>query len=345
MYAEGLRAALSAALSHGLEVIEQGEEHASPAPEAVLSQARLAARSGVSLNTVMRRYVAGNALLGDFLLQEAEAANLPRAVLQRVTRDVTVIFDRLLSVVTDEYTRESESRPGSTADRRAERVRRLLAGEMIDTSGFAYDFDGWHIGAVVAGPGATDAVRKLATSLRRPYLFVQGEDNIVWAWLGGQRKPEASDFDLALSIWPTHNPLAAGEPAHGPSGWRLTHRQAQAALPVALRSRQSFVRYADVALLASLFQDNLLAASLRELYLIPLSEERDGGVVFRKTLRAYLSRERNLSSAAAALGVSRRTVANRLQAIEAKLGRPLVTMLAGIEAALQFEELDTRLKH
>jgi hypothetical protein len=219
-------------------------------------------------------------------------------------------------------------------------VRQLLAGETIDTPELAYDLDGWHVGIVVTGRQASDAVRELATALGRPLLLVQGDDGVVWAWLGGQRKLGASDFDLGAAIWPTQNPLAIGEPAQGRSGWRLTHRQAQAALPVALRGRPSFVRYADVALLASLLQDDLLATSLRELYLIPLSEERAGGKVLRETLRAYLSTERNASSAAALLGVSRRTVANRLQAVEAKLGRPLGSTLAGIEAALHLEDLD-----
>lgn len=85
MYLEGLRIALSAAIGHGLAVVERGEEHSPPIPKALLSQARLAAQSGVSLDTVMRRYIAGNALLGDFLLREADNAELRGAQLQCVT--------------------------------------------------------------------------------------------------------------------------------------------------------------------------------------------------------------------------------------------------------------------
>jgi DNA-binding PucR family transcriptional regulator len=100
------------------------------------------------------------------------------------------------------------------------------------------------------------------------------------------------------------------------------------------------VRYADVALLASMLRDELLVTSLRELYLDPLEEERDGGAVARQTLKAYVAAERNVSSAAAALGVSRRTVGNRLRMIERRLNRPLPAMIAAIEAALHLDALD-----
>ena len=43
----------------------------------------------------------------------------------------------------------------------------------------------------------------------------------------------------------------------------------------------------------------------------------------RETLRAYFAAERNISSTAAALGVDRRTVTNRIRAIEELFGRPL----------------------
>src|SRR5215475_2827436 len=57
-YIEGLRQAVSAAVDYGLEGIERGEQSAPPIPDVLLAQARLAARSQVSLDTVLRRYFA-----------------------------------------------------------------------------------------------------------------------------------------------------------------------------------------------------------------------------------------------------------------------------------------------
>ena len=136
--------------------------------------------------------------------------------------------------------------------------------------------------------------------------------------------------------------LAVGEPAQGVEGWRLSHRQAQAALLVALRSPRprGVTHYADVALLASVLRDEMLARSLIEIYLAPLERQRDGGRMLRDTLRAYLAAGRNASSAAVALGVARNTLESRLRTIEQSLTLPLSACLSELEVALRFEELD-----
>ena len=67
-YLQGLDAAVAAAIEHRLAVLEVGERRAPIVPPALLAQARLDARDGVPLDTVLRRYFAGNALFGDFLV-------------------------------------------------------------------------------------------------------------------------------------------------------------------------------------------------------------------------------------------------------------------------------------
>jgi len=99
------------------------------------------------------------------------------------------------------------------------------------------------------------------------------------------------------------------------------------------------VCYRGVALLASALQDELLRTSLRGLYLAPLEAERDGGATYRETLRAYFAAECNVTSAAEIVGVTRKTVAARLQMIEQRLGRPINTCAAEMETALRLREL------
>jgi DNA-binding PucR family transcriptional regulator len=142
--------------------------------------------------------------------------------------------------------------------------------------------------------------------------------------------------------WPSQAALAIGEPGEGLPGWRLTHRQARAALPIALRGSEPVIRYAAVALIASVLQDDLLAASLRRLYLEPLEGERDGGEALRETLQAYFATGCNVSSAAAALGASRHTIASRLQLVEERIDRSLSTDAAECETALRLWDLDHR---
>jgi DNA-binding PucR family transcriptional regulator len=173
-------------------------------------------------------------------------------------------------------------------------------------------------------------------------LAVTRDEDIVWAWLGSRREIEMGGLQNHLSAtWPPEVALALGEPGEGPSAWRLTHHQASAALAVALRSPEPLVRYADVALLAAILEDDLLATSLRRLYLKPLEAERDGGEMARETLRAYFAGGSNISSAAVALGVSRQAVAKRLRAVEEMLSRSLDGCAAELEAALRIEHLET----
>ncbi|HXR60492.1 MAG TPA: helix-turn-helix domain-containing protein, partial [Solirubrobacterales bacterium] len=144
--------------------------------------------------------------------------------------------------------------------------------------------------------------------------------------------------ELLVGSWPTTVSLALGEPGMGLAGWRTSHRQASAAFPIAVRGGKQVVRYADVAILSSMIRDDLLVSSLHALCLAPLADGADGGAVARETLHAYFCAERNVSSAAAALGVTRRTVSNRLRAIEERVA--LSVDAIEIEVALRLEGME-----
>lgn len=341
-YLVGLRTTVEAALDYGLALIERGEQPLPAVPVALLAQARIAAHSGVGLDTVLRRYVVGYSLLSGFVIQEAERGSLLVGPdLQRVLQDLAAGLDRVIAAVTEELSRELQASSGGSRERRrAQYVERILAGELLDVSDLGYNLDASHIGFVAAaGAGVVQALHRLAAALARRLLLIPSESGVVWGWLGGDRALPSA-LVLERSSEQCVGPFAIGEPGSGIAGWRVTHAQAKAAYTVARRRGRSSVRYADVALLASTLRDDLLVNSLRELYLDPLARERDGGVTLRKTLRAWFEADRNLSSAAAALGVNRRTVANRLHTVDERLGRPLARETAThMEVALWLEEL------
>jgi PucR C-terminal helix-turn-helix domain/GGDEF-like domain len=343
-YLNGLRAAVGAALEYGVAIVRLGEKRSPPVPAILLTQARIAARNGVNLDTVLRRYFGGYTLLCDFLIEEAESDELLRgSPLKSLLRTQAALFDRLIAAVSEEYGREIGGRPATAEEHRAECVRKLLAGELVDTSELTYELDAWHLGMLLAGSGASEAIRDLLKPLDGRLLIVSGGEETVLAWLGGRRRFDPAELErLASSALPAQISLAIGEPGEDLAGWRLTHRQARAALQVVMHSSRKCARYADVALLASAMQDDLLATSLRELYLKPLEQERDGGAIARQTLRTYIAAERNVTSAAAALDINRNTVANRLRTIEARIGRPLSSCVAGLDVALCLEELGER---
>ncbi len=339
-YLQGLDAALAAAVGHRLAVLEAGERHVPAVPPVLLAQARLDARDRVSLDTVLRRYFAGNALFGDFLAEEAERAEVPSWALRRLLGEQATLGDRLLAAVSAEHAREVENRPASAAERRRECVKSLLAGELVDDSELGYDLDAHHLALMAKGEGAEELMRGLANTLDRRLLAVRREEESIWAcWLGGRRRLAAEQALRALAdIVPDGVFVTVGESAEGLRGWRFSHLQAKVALPIAERRGQPVVRYADVALVASILRDDLLADSLRQLYLAPLEQARDGGRVARDTLRAYFAADRNVSSTAAALGVDRRTVTNRIRAVEGVLGRDLKAVAADLEIALRLDE-------
>jgi len=339
-YLEGLQAALAAALDYRLDVLEAGERRAPGVPEVLLAQARLDARDGVALDTVLRRYFAGNTLFGDFLVEEAERAEVPSSALRQLLAAQATVSDRLLAAVSAEHAREVANRPAGAAERRRECVKRLLAGELVDTSELEYDLDGCHLAVIAKGEGADELMRELARTLDRRLLAVRREEEPVWAcWLGGRRPIAAGEALIALAdLTPEGVFVSVGEPAEGLSGWRFSHAQAKAALPIAERRGQPALRYADAILLASIMRDDLAVNSLRQIYLAPLEGMRDGGRDARETLRAYFKAERNISSTAAALGVDRRTVRNRIRAIEELVGRPLEDSAAALEIALRLDD-------
>jgi hypothetical protein len=338
-YLHSLNAALTTALDYALLAIELGERRAPGVPPALLAEARLAARAGVPLDTVLRRYVSGNALLGDFLVEEAERAAIPTAVLRRLLRRQATLLDRLLAAVSEEHAREAKSWPSSSAERRRECVKSLLAGEQVDHSELDYDLDGHHLALIAKGEGAPEAMRLLAKRLDRRLLAVCREEESIWAcWLGGSRPLDARRALGALGEIPLDRVIVTvGEPGEGLAGWRLSHRQAKAALPIAERRGEAVLHYADVLLLTSILRDDLLATSLHQLYLAPLEAAPDSGKVALETLRAYFAAERNVSSTAAALSVDRRTVTNRIRAIEELFGRPLKDIATELETALRLD--------
>jgi hypothetical protein len=227
--------------------------------------------------------------------------------------------------------------------RRAERVEKLLVGESLDTSRLSYDFDLHHIGLIAAGPGAEDVVDEMAGVSELPRLLARPEEGVIWGWFGRREGFEQVDLEAIVpSGESTDMRLAFGEPGHGLAGWRLTHHQAEAALTIAARGDWTAVRYADVALLASIIKDNLLVTSLLRLYIEPLEGERDGGEELRRTLRAYFAAGRNVSLAGAAIGVTRQAVARRLRTAEERMGRSIAACGVELEIALRYEALEPK---
>lgn len=339
-YSAGLRAAIAEVVDFALLGIEEGEDWPETIPSAAAAQARRAARNGVSLDTVLRRYAAGDRLLGEFIMSEAD--HFPAELLRKVIQSQGVQVDRLMAAVAAEYMDEVERMRRSPTQRLTERVQRVLAGAgPVGSEDFEYELEKtWHLGMILAGAKAKEAPGKMAALLSAQVLAVPRGSGIVWAWFGSRERSRIVELDDCLAEIPTDVSLAIGEPHRGVEGWRLTHREAQAAFEVMLRKPQRMTRSSDVLLLAAVLRDEVLAKALMETFLAPFDDRGDSGRVLRETLRAYFAAGLNAATAAAALGVDRHTVQRRLRKVEEMLGRVLHSCHAELEVALTLEELD-----
>jgi len=339
-YLDGFRSAAAAAVDFSLATLESSQDDLPLVPPILISQARYAARNGVGLDIVLRRYTAGHALLVDFLVEESERDGTRQPTLRRMLATGSSAFDRLLATVSEEHARESQARLNhSHQRRRAERVDRLLAGELVDTTELSYEFSGWHVSVITHKSDADSSIRAVADELSCGVLTVVQPDGRISGWLGAREYIDVGQIMCAFNRQ-TEMSVGIGEAGEGLTGWRLSHRQAVAAFSTVRTGAGGPVRYADTALVASARGDELFSTSLRMLFLDPLEFERDRGAVARETLRAYFKAERNVSSAAAILGVKRHTVTKRLRMIEERLGRPLSRFSSEVELALRMERFD-----
>ncbi len=341
-YLVGLEAAVGAAIGYAITRIERDDGWAPPLPAASVSQARRAAREGVGLDTVLRRYTAGSNLLDEFIV--AEAGDLSSELLRQVVAERGPQIDEMMAAVAAEYHSELELVGRSASQRRAERVSQLLDGNgLASPADMGYDLEAWHLGMIIVGENAKLTARALAERLGCQLLELQREPGTVWAWLGGPRKAAFARLEQLLGDGARPDvSVAVGEPRHGLDGWRLTHREAQLALQVLLQEPKPLVRGRDVILLAGVMRDDTLVRALLDTYLGPLEGDGSSGKVLLETLRAYFAASGNAAAAAIRLGVTRHTVQRRIRSVETKLGRLLHTCQAELEVALRVDELKRR---
>jgi hypothetical protein len=251
-----------------------------------------------------------------------------------------------MKAVSMEYREELEQTRRSTAKRQADRVLRLLKGNsVVSPPDLDYNFDAWHVGVVLMGPGAVNAMHGVAEYLGYQFLSVVREHEIAWAWIGSARRSISIQLERSfIEKAPAEISVAIGEPRRGMDGWRQTHHEAQAAFRVMLDLPNRVTRCRDVILISAIVRDRSLVSSLIETYLTPLNGKGNSAEILRATLRAYFKADQNAASAAASLGVARQTVDRRLRSVEKRLGQRLDGCSTQLRVALSVEELVSSLR-
>ncbi|MGN6254947.1 MAG: PucR family transcriptional regulator [Solirubrobacterales bacterium] len=338
----GLRPLIRSLVEYGAVAIELGERQCPPVPAVALEHARKAAWTTASPRLLPDRYLASRTVFSQFVRREGRSVEgYVDEALSHIQESGDVIFEHLFRLVSEELEQELKRKQRSTATKKLERVKALLSGELMEVPDLDYRFEATHVGVIGSGKDVDPAIRQLARFLDGQLLLVTPSPYRVWAWIGCSRELGSAFLEhFAQMDFPFSARLSLGEPRSGLAGWRRTHRQANAAV-ASLTPERPIVRYAEIAVLAPLANDDLAPDFLKEKFLAPLMSNGKDRQGLCETLRAYFSMGRNRTSAAAVLGISRQTVSQRLQTVESRLGQPLDVCGDALWLALQLEMVDT----
>ncbi len=225
-YTRGLHQAIASAIELVVCAIESGLDPPPSIPSELLVQARLAARQNVALSVVLQRYIAGYSAISDFVVEAVERHRAaPASVVGEVSQLIRVLLEETLASISAEHAAEERRQARSTEHLNAERVTRLLGGELRFADSFAYDFHGKHLGIVACGPETTDLMDTFARAAQARLLAVKPGDQSAWAWLQASGEIDWVALETAAAMLPPQlrSPpasLARGSSAGGVRTWR-----------------------------------------------------------------------------------------------------------------------------
>ena len=341
--AAGLRIAASEAVTVIQKRLGEGDIWSSELPPGLAVPIHYMAREGWSLDRVLRGFTLVTAALVEFVVEKLGELERPEEAVRYMANMRSLNDDRMMASFAAEYEKEIERLRQAPSRHVSERIESLLESGSADFADLDYRLEDWHVGLVVMGPKAELESRRLAEKLGCQHLSLPRPSDVIWAWLGSPRPVTFAKLGNAVATCGDPLAVTAGEPRRGIDGWRLSHREARGATIVGALTGIRLTRYSDVPLLASCLVNEVAGRSLLDRYLEPLSVRRDGDAL-RATLRAYLDRDCNAASAAAALGVDRHTVQRRLRRIEESIGEPVASRRAELDVALRLEGLTATLK-
>lgn len=132
LYLKRLRATVFAAFDYGLSALAWVEADLPEVPVPLLAQARLVARSGVGIDTVIRRYVGGYAAFTETFLQETDESGLSAQAVQELMGRQTQALDHLISAVAGEDAQKVRDRPNGGE---TQRLKLIALARWTITSG------------------------------------------------------------------------------------------------------------------------------------------------------------------------------------------------------------------
>ncbi|MET7904632.1 helix-turn-helix domain-containing protein [Streptomyces sp. NPDC005355] len=331
------------------------------APAAAMEYARRLAQRGVPVNALVRAYRLGQTTLLDDALTRITATDLAPelrlAVAHRMFTVVSGYIDWISQQVVDVYERERNRWQASNSSMRAVRVHELLSHDTTAPPptdlGLGYTLDQYHLSTILWFPEDLDADQALndleraaqdladIMKVRRPPLFVAVDRLSGWAWIPLGERATVNCRDISRHVAGRTDALsvAAGSPARGHHGFRVSHERARTAQNVAMLHKPHPRRvtfYDDPGLpvidLLSKEVDKTRKWVIDTLG--PLAANSDNASRTRDTLHAFLDSGASHKSAAERLNLHYNTVKYRVKKAEDELGIAIGDNRLHIELAL-----------
>lgn len=328
------------------------------APAGAVEYARRLAQRGVPVSDLVRAYRVGQASFLQWCYGELAGQELDAETAIEVGTRMTDISFAYIDTVSEQvivaYTRERDRWVRNAAAVRAAQVRALLEGGPVDVehveATLGYRLGQHHVGLLAwttqAAPSATlVTLERLAGKLADRVsgsraLFVPRDESSAYLWLPLGTRPAAwtaavADLPALLDDGPLR--LAAGEPAHGVEGFRVTMREALRAHAVALvagPARPPLTRFSVVAPAALLTADLDAARDWVLRVLGPLAADDDATARLRETLHVFLGTGGSYQETAERLVLHKNTVHYRVRKAEEIRGHPVGPDRLDVELAL-----------
>ena len=327
-------------LAHELKCLETDELPAT-CPAEVIETASRTVALGAPLSFPLQCYRVGHRVLWDAWHEWSEPfAPELRDELRRSAGEFFFEYaERCCSFLTAAHAEELQLARSGIARRHLAQARRILdgSGRPAQIGGYAIETE--QLAVVITGIDAASAATHMQAVSGRQSLRIPLDDETIWLWLAATPATDARTFASRIRAGaPPEATIGIGAPGAGFDGFARSHRQAQQALRIALAQSWGVLSYDEAALDAVSTADQDVARDFVDHILSPIADERK----LLGTLAAWIAHERNASAAAASLGVSERTVNNRLRTAERKLGRPLRSSGTAIEIAIRISNVIVR---
>ncbi|MGW4122227.1 PucR family transcriptional regulator [Nocardia sp. NPDC004711] len=178
----------------------------------------------------------------------------------------------------------------------------------------------------------------IATGLGAPRpLMLPAGGRMLWAWLATPEVPDLRKI-AHLKAFEQRQPivqLAAGVPATGVEGFRVSHQEALRAYRIAAETEPAPVTlYRDVELVSCLAADIAALSRFVRRELGGLAARGEATARLRDTALVYLE-QGSMAKAAESLSVHKNTVLYRMQQVEELLPQPLDEHKMPLEVALR----------